>query len=274
MNLDSWQAFASGRAKSLSFKVITCKRPVDDEPTPGGGWFTWKHNFTATLDSVVERAFREKGSTYSQIQLLENELRGQSPPPAIAWPEGDEQAAVLGAPEESSQAIQRYMVVGALETALLHLHRWFFLQAIREMPQNPFEHPFGRSVKTVIQTSHALVTWLQTIYQYQPAITTVFRLCWTHAYSATMVLGSLVVSCPQLPEAETALASLDRGCDLFQATAHNRTQTRQSLQVLLDLREEAHQAWAERRASAAVETLGFWTNVPNPYNNNSVPHEH
>jgi hypothetical protein len=44
-----------------------------------------------------------------------------------------------------------------------------------------------------------------------------------------MILSSLVVSCPQLSEAEPALASLDCACDLFQATARNRTQIRQSL---------------------------------------------
>jgi hypothetical protein len=171
------------------------------------GW-TWKHNFAAALDSVVESAFRGKGSTYSQIQLLENDLRDQRPPRAISWPEKDEQAAILGAPGESSQAMQRYVAFASAETgkafyipsrtlfltgppsslfsALLHLHRWFFLQAIRENPGNPFEHPFAHSVKTVLESSHALIAALHTIYQYQPAITATFRAFWIHAYSAAV----------------------------------------------------------------------------------------
>lgn len=168
------------------------------------GW-TWKHDFTHALDSVVERAFREQGSTYSQIQLLENELLNQPTTFTLAWPDEEDQAAVLGAPGESAQAIRRYMAMSALETgehplrvwsgdsvlidrflALLHLHRWFFLQAIREKPRNPFEHPFAHSVKTVIATSHKLIRALRVIYTYQPAITAAFRPFWTHAYSAAV----------------------------------------------------------------------------------------
>jgi len=89
--------------------------PRDQVDFCASGW-TWKHNFTAALDSVVERAFREKGATYSQIQLLENDLRAQPPPPAISWPEGDEQAAMLGAPGQSTCAVQRYMAMGSLIT--------------------------------------------------------------------------------------------------------------------------------------------------------------
>jgi len=153
----------------------------------------------------MERAFREKGSTYSQIQLLEHDLLSRSTPYALAWPDEEDQAAVLGAPGESAHAMQRCMALGALETgesplglvfqfrltdefflALLHLHRWFFLQAIRESPGNPFEHPFAHSVKTVVVTSHKLIRALRAIYIYQPAITAAFRPFWTHAYSAAV----------------------------------------------------------------------------------------
>ncbi|KAF8575568.1 hypothetical protein K439DRAFT_732806 [Ramaria rubella] len=267
MNLDSWQAFGSGRAKSLSFKVITCKRPIDPDSNSGGGWWTWKYNFATALDGVVERAFREKGTTYSQIQLLENDLRAQHPPPSIAWPESaSERAAVLSVPGDPGGPLQRFMARGSLETALLHLHRWFFLQAIRETPQSPFDHPFAHSVKAVIEASHALIKALHDIYRYQPGPTANFRPFWTHTFSAAMALGTFAVSCPQEPETESMLPTLDIACDLYEATEPNRVHTQQALQLLLNLRQEAHRAWSERRASSVqVDALGFWTNLPDPY---------
>ncbi|KAF8513608.1 hypothetical protein JB92DRAFT_2922559 [Gautieria morchelliformis] len=267
MNLDSWQAFNSGRAKSLNFKVITCKRPIDPDPHPGGGWFTWKHDFTAALDIVAEKAFREKGSTYSLIQLYEHELRVLTPPPSMAWPAESEKAVALGGSANPTRAMQRSLTKASFETALLHLHRWFFVQAIREMPENPFDHPFSHSVKTVIDSSHALIETLHCIYQYQPTVTACFRPLWTHAFSAAMVHGTFVVSCPHNPEAHSALLSLDTVCELFQASELITVHSLQSLKLLIRLREDAHQAWSERRASTSqvAETLRFWTNIPNPY---------
>jgi hypothetical protein len=32
---------------------------------------------------------------------------------------------------------------------LLHLHRWFFMQAVREKPYDPLEHQYSYSVRTV-----------------------------------------------------------------------------------------------------------------------------
>ncbi|KAF8500605.1 hypothetical protein BU17DRAFT_72086 [Hysterangium stoloniferum] len=264
MNIDSWQAFGSGRAKSLSFKVITCKRPVDPVTHPGGGWITWKHVFTTVLDNTVERAFREKGATYSQFLVLESEIRRQSPPPWIDWPDDDgERMAVLSMPGESERAMQRFLAKGSFESGLLHMHRWFFLQTLRDQPSDPYDHPFGQSVRAVIDASHKLVHAVRDIYATQPVTATAFRPMWTHCYSAGMVLGTFVVSYPQHPDAEEASISLDVCCSLYQATAEHRMHNHQSL---------AQRATSERRGSCEqLETLGFWTTLPNPYANTTTP---
>jgi len=78
---------------------------------------TWKHIFTPTLDRVVERAFREKGSTYSQIQQLEQEVQAIPPPPAITWPTEDAQKALLlSGPHNQSSAMIRYIANGSVES--------------------------------------------------------------------------------------------------------------------------------------------------------------
>lgn len=82
----------------------------------------WKHKFTEALDSVVDRAFREKGSTYSLIHQLNNELRNVPQPPAIEWPEDATlRAVVLGVPVgEHKRAMQRFLAKVSIETGKMH----------------------------------------------------------------------------------------------------------------------------------------------------------
>lgn len=112
-------------------------------------------------------------------------------------------------------------------------------------------------------------------------------------FFSQMVNGTFVVACPQNSQAQSALSSLDCICELFKTTEHLTVHTSQSQvrlhdslsfflfsllpypkhpprllqKILLRLREEAHQAWSERRSASSqvVEMLGFWTNIPNPY---------
>lgn len=101
---------------SLPLSLGKISPTCDAHSYPTG--FTWKHEFIAALDSVVEKAFREKGSTYSQIQLYEQELRGLTPPPSIEWPteSGKERAALLGGNANSARAMQRFVTKASLET--------------------------------------------------------------------------------------------------------------------------------------------------------------
>lgn len=165
--------------------------------------FTYKHIFTAAVDSVVERAFREKGSTYSQMSLFDTELREVTPPPSLEWPTKNDIAARLGG-ADPTKALQIFVTKAAFETgiffafgyriyasdwtiiALVHIHRWFFIQAIWEMPENPFDHPFGHSVKTILGSSHTFIEALHDTYQHQPTGTACFRPFWTHAFSAAV----------------------------------------------------------------------------------------
>ncbi|KIJ40914.1 hypothetical protein M422DRAFT_780572 [Sphaerobolus stellatus SS14] len=274
-NLDSWQAFVSGRPKSISSKVISCRKPPDPETAPGGGWITWKHIFTPALDRVVERAFRaEKGATYSQIQQLEQEIQTIPTPSAISWPKDEEKTTLLGGPRQQVTAMERYLANGSIETAFLHINLWFFRQAIRESPANPFDHPFAYSVRRVIESSIKLLDMLRDIYTYQPINTAVFRPAWTYSYSAAMALGTLILVCPKSADAERALAMLDVACELFIVTQENRRElkARKSLHTLLRLREDAHKARAELRPFISqVETIGFWSGIMNPYNQTPSP---
>lgn len=274
MNLDSWYAFGSGRAKSLKFNVITCNKPVDPDQHLGGGWHTWKHRFTQALDSVVDRAFRDKGSTYSLIQQLNSELSNVPQPPAIEWPEdATRRALVLGVPVgEHKRAMQRFLAKASIETGILHLHRWFFLQVIRDNPGNPFEHLFASSVKTALEASCKLIRATHDIYRFQHVSAVAFRTLWTHAYSATMVLGAFISVYPTLDESVEALASFNCAYEMFTAMEKNRLTSIKALHVLRHLQSGVHRAQLSRKPSFSthdLEMLGFWTNVPDPYNNHS-----
>ncbi|GJJ06680.1 hypothetical protein Clacol_000875 [Clathrus columnatus] len=295
MHVDSWYSFMAGRDRSIKFNTITCKKPLDPDQTPGGGYETWKHRYTLMLDSAVNKAFREKGSTYALIQQLDSELRNVYCPHSIEWPEDAAQrAAVLNLPpHDNTNAMQRYLAKAARETGILHLHRWFFQQAIHDNTGNPFQHHFGFSVKATLKASSEIIRAKRDIYTFQRVNTITLRFLWLHTYSAAMVLGTFISLFPIMDEAADALSTFDCACGMFSSMEEHRVPSLEALvrfsytyylvnflrnyvdqHVLRNLQTEAHRAMLSKTPSFStdsLERLGFWTNVPNPYNNSNSP---
>ncbi|KAF8517954.1 hypothetical protein BU17DRAFT_49227 [Hysterangium stoloniferum] len=221
MCMDFWQAFTIGRPPSVSFNTTQCKRPFDlrsisDNPTEAQpiAWFAWKHDYTFLLNSVIDQAFRSKGTTYSQILTLDQKLRNHPIPSLLWWPLTPD---ILSEKLRHSPhlAMQRYMRLNMQESSLLHLHRRFFMQAIRANPEDPLQHQFGYSVRAVFSSACATISGLISIYQAQPHLVCRFPIAWSHGFSAAIVLSSLVISAPKCLLATPALKEFDRALFLF-----------------------------------------------------------
>ncbi|KAF8519663.1 hypothetical protein JB92DRAFT_2808469 [Gautieria morchelliformis] len=230
MCMDFWQAFVIGRPPSVSFHTADCKRPFDlravsntPDEAEQVAWWAWKHDYTYLLNSVIDQAFRSKGTTYSQILTLDQKLRNHPIPPVLSWPRSpDALAEKLSG--STPLAMQCYMRLILQESSLSHLHRRFFMQAIRTNPDDPLQHQFGHSVRAVFTSACATVSGLCSIFQHQPDITRRFPIAWSHGFSAAIVLSSLVISAPTFVLSQPALNELDRACALFQANEHTSIQ--------------------------------------------------
>ncbi|KAF8573766.1 hypothetical protein K439DRAFT_1665694 [Ramaria rubella] len=247
------QAFVFGRPPSVSFNTADCKRPYDlrsvsDIPNEAEpvAWWAWKHDYTYLLNSVIDQAFRTKGTTYSQILTLDQKLRNHPIPSLLWWPTSQEALAekLSGSP---SIAMQRYMRLNLQESSLLHLHRRFFMQAICTNPDDPLAHQFGHSVRAVFSSACAAVSGLCSIMQYQPDLVRRFSIAWSHGFSAAMVLSSLVISAPTFVLARPGLNELDRACALFRANEQISVQPPNATDILEDMQRKAHIAMNEHR---------------------------
>lgn len=142
--------------------------------------------------------------------------------------------------------------------ALLHLHRWFFMQAIRERHEDPLDHPYSFSVRTVYvdaffhgaylicsissyQSASAILSGLGTTYNHHPVIVSRCKTAWASAFSAAvslcympnvctsdlvfqLTMGTLVVYAPTIPLARPAMIEFERACTLFQITGQSSVQ--------------------------------------------------
>lgn len=127
----------------------------------------WKQHFTDVVNNVADQAFRAKDVTYSRILALDKQLRHHPTPSPLRWP--STRGAMyqkLGRTRltgmqclgriilQESSAFYRvsgpsFVVYPLLLQGLLHLHRWFFMKAVREKAFDPLDHQYSYSVRTV-----------------------------------------------------------------------------------------------------------------------------
>ncbi|KAF8517529.1 hypothetical protein BU17DRAFT_91655 [Hysterangium stoloniferum] len=243
-SIEQWQAFASGRP-AITSVIDDCARPYEDSylnpnapEADGTVWLGWKQHFTDLVNTVADQAFRGKDVTYSRILALDKQLRNHHTPTALRWP------ATKGA---MYQKLGRTRLTGMQclarivlqESGLLHLHRWFFIQAIREKPYDPLEHPYAFSVRTV---AYQILMALNTSYGHHPVLVSRCKTAWATAFSAALTMGTLVVSAPTIPLAHPAMIEFERACILFQNTSRSSVQPDNAADILMNLLQIAKQA--------------------------------
>ena len=69
---------------------------------------------------------------------------------------------------------------------LLHLHRRFFMQALRANPTDPLQHQFGHSVRAAFASACAASSGFWSIYQVQPLLIRRFPIAWSNGFSAAV----------------------------------------------------------------------------------------
>lgn len=127
----------------------------------------WKQHFTDVVNSVADQAFRAKDVTYSRILALDKQLRHHPTPAPLRWPstKGAMYQKLGRTRLTGMQCLGRIILQESskfdsisgsscaaytiLPEGLLHLHRWFFMKAVRENPYDPLDHQYSYSVRTV-----------------------------------------------------------------------------------------------------------------------------
>ncbi|KAI0629186.1 fungal-specific transcription factor domain-containing protein [Trametes polyzona] len=265
---DLLQSYTLGRPPSFTLAHVDCKKPytedpcnedtcesyslqshplmIDYLPTPTVHW--WKHRFTSEcMNLVYDQAFGAKTPTYSTVLQLDRKLRGFAVPAALQIAGFGNSESRAGSYYESVPLIlQRHTVLAIRESNLLYMHRGFFARAISDHPKDPLGSPYGGSFIAAYRSAGSLVALVRNIHSQLKDLSERMWFLWTHLFSCSIILGSIVTRCPSMSLAPSALVQLDSACELFKKTAPG-FHAEKVLGIMLRLREKAHASLAAYR---------------------------
>ncbi|KAM5532910.1 hypothetical protein V8D89_013462 [Ganoderma adspersum] len=245
---DLLQSFTLGRPPSFTLVHIDCKKPYTEDPCNDETFHWWKHRFTSEcMNLVYDQAFGAKTPTYSTVLQLDRKLRGFAVPPSLQIAGfGNSESRVGNYYESVPLILQRHLVLAIRESNLLYMHRGFFARAISDHPKDPLGSPYGGSFIAAYRSAGSLVALVRNIHSQLKELTERMWFLWTHLFSCSIILGSIVTRCPSMSLAPSALVQLDSACDLFSKTA-KFFHAEKVLGIMLRLREKAHASLAAYR---------------------------
>ncbi|EIW58721.1 uncharacterized protein TRAVEDRAFT_123989 [Trametes versicolor FP-101664 SS1] len=238
---DLLQSFTLGRPPSFTLAHVDCKKPYTEDPCNEETFHWWKHRFTSEcMNLVYDQAFGAKTPTYSTVLQLDRKLRGFAVPASLQIAGFGNSESRAGQYYESVPLIlQRHLVLAIRESNLLYMHRGFFARAISDHPKDPLGSPYGGSFIAAYRSAGSLVALVRNIHSQLKELTERMWFLWTHLFSCSIILGSIVTRCPSMSLAPSALVQLDSACELFRKTATG-FHAEKVLGIMMRLREKAH----------------------------------
>ncbi|KAI0924799.1 hypothetical protein AcW2_005572 [Taiwanofungus camphoratus] len=247
---DLLQSFTLGRPPSFSLAHVDCKKPRLEDPCNEETFHWWKHKFTSEcMNSVYDQAFGAKTPTHNTVLQLDRKLRSFAVPQLLQIAGFGSTESRIGSYYESvSLILQRHVVLAIRESNLLYMHRGFFARAISDHPQDPLGSPYGSSFIAAYRSAGSLVALVRNIHSQLKEITERIWFLWTHLFSCSIILGSIVTRCPSMSLAPSALVQLESACELFSKTAHY-FHAEKVLAIMLNLRDKARASLSAFRHS-------------------------
>jgi len=247
---DLLQSYTLGRPPSFSLAHIDCKKPQTEDPNNELTFHWWKHKFTSEcMNSVYDQAFGAKVPTYSTVTQMDRRLRS-FPVPALLQIAGfgTTEARANNYADSIPLILQRHTVLAIRESNLLYMHRGFFARAINDHPNDPLGSPYGGSFIAAYRSAGSLVALVRNIHSQLKELTERMWFLWTHLFSCSIILGSIVTRCPSMSLAQSALVQLDSACELFAKAAHF-FKAEKVLDIMRNLQAKAHASLAAYRNS-------------------------
>ncbi|KAJ7594208.1 fungal-specific transcription factor domain-containing protein [Mycena floridula] len=253
---DCWQSLATGRLATFSLPFVDCELPHDTEQifaedgTPQPSFSYWKAKFGAEcVSAVVQGTLTSRAPKYSIILELDRKVRD------IEFPKYAQEGPVpegLGL----SETMSHFMPTNYRELTLLYIHRCFFAHAITSNPVDPINTPYAPSFLAGYRSACVLLGSIKKQFTLFPAQISRFWVLWTHAFSASVMISSVVTNGPRSKVAPAALLELKAACDLFEKAAPHGGRAVKFLPIMRRLLGKAQKVYHDT-------SNGIPPNIPN-----------
>ncbi|KAA1468819.1 hypothetical protein DENSPDRAFT_834268 [Dentipellis sp. KUC8613] len=247
---ECWLSIVNGRPPTLALEHSDCRFPEDDEPfiRPSGevemGWYAVKHRFIAEcLAGTVTRVFKIKRESYSSLLDLHSRIRNFHVAVELQCPiEGADPRAEWST--DQARTMQQCCLFCLREACIIYIHRSYLALALKESPNDPLSHKYGKSVLASYKSASNLMRGLRGAYAAHPRAVGRFWFFWTAGFSACFVTGVLITESPGCSIAPTALPELNDFITLYEeASAPCRPVG--TVAVLLKLQKRAYNAYMQ-----------------------------
>ncbi|KIY45546.1 hypothetical protein FISHEDRAFT_76402 [Fistulina hepatica ATCC 64428] len=253
--LDTWTSFNFGRPTAISLNYMDCDLPYNEEVVNANGvaemhFRTWKYKFAKLVHQVMSIAFGAKPPPYAVILRLDRQVRDFPVPEYL-------QTATATSPSDTASKFEgeRWMVLSAMETVLLNLHRAYFAVALDQSPEALPTHRYVPSVLAAYRSAWRLSRGFQLVWDTMPENLQRLNLPWSRVLSAAIVLCLFVTRAPAAKMSRAALAELDRLSNLFaQATPSSKTAS-SFRESIASLTQKAHAAFDRTQAPQDASSL-------------------
>ncbi|KIK07112.1 hypothetical protein K443DRAFT_2598 [Laccaria amethystina LaAM-08-1] len=147
--------------------------------------------------------------------------------------------------------MSHFMPTNYRELTLLYIHRCFFAHAISSNPLDPIKSQYAPSFLAGYRSACTIIGSVKQQFSMFPAQIARFWVLWTHAFSATVMLASVVTHSSKCKVAPAALLELNSSCELFASAANYGGRAVKFLPILRRLQSKAQQVYRETTSGIA-----------------------
>jgi hypothetical protein len=176
---------------------------LDAEPNFPRG----KHHYVySCLMPIIEQVLSTNNPpSYAAILKLDKKVREWVFPEHLQLPDppGSDYTSI-------SRILQRTIMFSTREITLMYLHQSYFANAVMEPPYDPLRSKYARSVLAAYGSACAIIGRMRTLQAHEPRLMERFSIFWSHAFSALVIVASIVSRAPACPLSSTAIAEVGK----------------------------------------------------------------
>ncbi|KAF8557495.1 hypothetical protein OG21DRAFT_1407050 [Imleria badia] len=244
---DGWQSLATGRLATFYLPFVDCELPndpdstIDDDGSVLPSFPAWKARFGyECVSAVIQNAQIAKVPKYSAIVELDRKVRDMELP----------KYAHRAPPEDAglAEAMKHYMPLNYRNFILVYIHRCFLAEAVSNNPTDPMQSPYAPSFLAGYRSACELLSNLRVQFDLFPAQISRFWVLWTHAFSSSVMLASIVTHASgagtRSKTTGAAMTEFRKAVDLFKEASTYGGRAVKFLPILQRLLQKADQAYS------------------------------